>query len=404
MRQIIFFLFFLHQLTAIELGVDQFFRLPIASELKTKNIGLIVNQTSVNRSLDLTVSLFLKNGFKVKALFSPEHGFYGLERAGSSVGGSIYQGIPIYSLHGETRRPTKEMLKDLDVLIFDIQDIGVRSYTYVSTLFYAMEEAAKAGKKFIVLDRPNPLGGNLVDGVMLEDSLRSFVGYINVPYCHGMTIGELAKFFQTEYHIQIDLQIVPMKGWKRSMVFADTGLCWIPSSPYIPEGDTPFYYATTGLLGELGLVNIGIGYTQPFKMVGAPWIQAESFAGHLNDQKLPGVKFLAAQYKPFYGQFKEQICQGVLIRITDPKVFKPATTQMLLIGLLKSLYPAQFESVLKKTPKKSKELFCKCSGSNEVYKILEKEKYASWKLMGFHLQEREAFKLKRQNYLIPDYN
>jgi uncharacterized protein YbbC (DUF1343 family) len=296
------------------------------------------------------------------------------------------------------------MLKDLDVLIFDIQDIGVRSYTYASTLFYVMEEMAKLKKKLIVLDRPNPLGGIVVDGMMLDPAVRSFVGYVNVPYCHGMTIGELANFFNEEYQIGADLTVVPMQGWKRNMAFSETKLPWIPTSPYIPEPDTPFYYATTGLIGELGLASIGIGYTLPFKMVGAPWINGDELAAHLNAQKLPGVKFVSTHYKPFYGVFKSQLCHGVLIKITEPNNFKPASTQMLLLGILKSLYPKQFEEALKKVSKTSKDLFCKCSGSQEVFQILEKEKYASWKLIGFQSQEREAFILKRKKFLNPVYD
>jgi uncharacterized protein YbbC (DUF1343 family) len=194
-----------------------------------------------------------------------------------------------------------------------------------------------------------------------------------------------------------------MKDWKREMTFADTKLQWVPSSPYIPEADTPFYYATTGLIGELGIASIGIGYTLPFKMVGAPWIDADTFATHLNSQKLPGVFFVPTHYKPFYGQYKGSVCHGVLIKITDPKLYKPATTQMMLMGLLKSLYPKQFGEAMKKVSKNSKDLFCKCSGTGEIFKILEKEKYASWKLISFQNQEREAFVAKRKKYLKKEY-
>jgi uncharacterized protein YbbC (DUF1343 family) len=398
-----FFILSLFPCFGIELGVDQFFSHSVSTSVKDKNIGLIINQTSMNQKLEPTVSLFLKNKYKVVALYTPEHGLFGSHEAGEKVQSSLYQSIPVYSLYGETRRPTQKMLKDVDVIIYDIQDIGVRSYTYASTLYYVMEEAAKLKKKLIVLDRPNPLGGLLVDGMMLDPAFRSFVGYINVPYCHGMTIGELAEYFNHEYQIGLDLLVVPMKGWKRSMTYHDTKLSWIPSSPYIPEADTPFYYATTGLIGELGLASIGIGYTLPFKLVGAPWMDADVFASHLNSQKLPGVKFIPTHYKPFYGQYKGQLCHGVLIKIVDHKVFKPATTQMLLLGIVKSLYPQAFKDAIGKVSKNSKELFCKCSGTGEIFNILEKEKYASWKLIGFHAQEREAFLTKRKKYLISSY-
>ena len=214
------------------------------------------------------------------------------------------------------------MLKDVDILIYDIQDIGSRSYTYITTLFYVMEEAAKAQIPLIVLDRPNPINGLLVEGPMLNERWRSFIGYVNVPYCHGMTVGELALFFNAEYQIGCKLEVIQMQGWKRWMHFEDTGLAWVPTSPHIPEADTPLFYASTGIIGELGIVSIGIGYSLPFKVVGAPWIRAQEFATAMNAQRLPGVHFMPYHFKPFYGLYKEKQCQGVLIRITDPHVFK----------------------------------------------------------------------------------
>ena len=205
-----------------------------------------------------------KKGVFLKALFSPEHGLTGLAYSWEKVKDHKEDGIPVYSLHGETRRPTAAMLKDLDVLIYDIQDIGVRPYTYISTLFYSMEEAAKRHMQFVVLDRPNPINGHMIDGPMLEEQWRSYIGYINIPYCHGMTIGELAEYFNAEYKIGCNLKVVAMEGWSRDMTFKDTGLHWVPTSPHIPEAETPLFFATTGLIGELNIVNIGIGYTLPF--------------------------------------------------------------------------------------------------------------------------------------------
>jgi len=184
-------------------------------------------------------------------------------------------------------------------LLFDVQDIGTRSYTFISTLFYCMEEAAKASIPFIVLDRPNPMGGIVVDGPLLDEEWRSFLGYIKVPYCHGMTIAELALFFNEEYKVGCKLTVIPMRGWKRTMVFTQTGLPWMPTSPQIPEADTPFFYPATGLIGHCSIVNIGIGYTLPFKLVGAPWVEAEKFADALNQQKLPGVYFSLFITVPF---------------------------------------------------------------------------------------------------------
>jgi len=179
------------------------------------------------------------------------------------------------------------------------------------------------------------------------------LGYINVPYCHGMTVGELARFFNEEYKIRCNLHVIPMKGWKRHMTYQNTGLAWIPTSPYIPEPDTPFFYASTGILGSLGIVNIGIGYTLPFKVVGAPWIDADDFAAKLNAQKLPGVKFLPFHYQPYYGKFKGKHCEGVQIIITDPHRYRPLAVQYMLIGLLKSLYPSIFRESLAKIDQNS---------------------------------------------------
>jgi len=266
----------------------------------------------------------------------------------------------------------------------------------------AMEEAAKRSIPVIVLDRPNPINGLTIDGPMMEEKWRSFVGYINVPYCHGMTIGELAYFFNAEYKVGCKLTVIPMKGWKRSMSFADTGLTWMPTSPHIPEAETAFYYPTTGLLGELQMVSTGIGYTLPFKVIGAPWIDASLFAAKLNEQKYPGVYFLPFHYRPFFGRFELQNCQGVLIVVTDPKIYLPVTTQYLLIGILKSLYPQQFAKALKDSASRQ-EMFNKVNGTAEVYRIIKEEKYAAWQLRELHQSERIAFRLKRQKYLISTY-
>ena len=295
------------------------------------------------------------------------------------------------------------MLKKIDVLIYDIQDIGVRSYTYATTLFYVMEEAAKRKIPVIVLDRPNPINGMIVDGSMLEENWRSYIGYINVPYCHGMTIGELASFFNGEYKIGCRLKVIPMRGWKRRMSFKDTGLEWIPTSPHIPEADTPLYFASTGILGELDLVNHGVGYTLPFKVVGAPWIDAEEFAIKLNQQQLPGVKFLPFHYRPFYGSLKGQECHGVLIRVTDKLRYRPLSVQYLLLGMLKSLYPDRVKASLSGINTNKKELFCKANGNSEVLRILNEEQYAAWKMISYQKKERGDFEKVRAKYLISEY-
>lgn len=394
-------LFFALILTVMP-GVERFFTEERIASLEGKGVGLITNHTGVDRSMRPTVDLFFDHADKIRllAFFSPEHGLFGQHYAADAVADAKFKEIPVYSLHGKTRRPTAEMLAGIDVLVYDMQCIGVRAYTYATTLFYAMEEAAKAKIKVIVLDRPNPLGGLLVDGPMLDEKFRSFIGYINVPYCHGMTIGELARFFNEEYKVGCDLEVIPMKGWKRSMSFRETHLPWIPPSPNIPEPDTPFYSSSTGILGELHLLNIGVGYTLPFKIVGAPWIRATELAAALNKQKLPGVHFHPFHFRPFFGLYKGSDCEGVLIRITQPKIYRPLSVQYLILGVLKSLYPNE---VMKRIQEGSKDLFNKANGTDAIYDILVKEKFPAWKLIQFDKAARDAFLEIRQKYLLPEY-
>ena len=403
MRHLLFLLFAysLYADPIVSLGIDLFFKEGHISSLSGKKIGLIINQTSVNGQMIPFLTLLQEHDPKISvaAIFSPEHGLRGNCYASEKISHGEEGTIRVYSLHGDTRRPTAEMLKGIDVLIYDIQCIGVRSYTYSTTLFYIMEEAAKRGIPVIVLDRPNPINGLVVDGPMLEEGWRSFIGYVNVPYCHGMTIGELASLFNAEYNVGCKLQVIPMKGWKRSMSYRDTGLNWIPPSPNVPEPDTPLFCPMTGILGELHLVNIGIGFSLPFKVVGAPWIRSQEFADKLNAQKLPGVAFQPFHFRPFWGLYKGEDCEGILIRVTDPKVIRPLAVQYLILGMLKSLYPKEF---MKKVGdgKGAKDLFCKANGTSSIYDILAQEKYPAWKLIEFQSAERKEFLEKRKKYLL----
>ena len=392
---------------AVQVGVDCLFSPSYKELLQGKKIGLITNHTGIDSRGCSTIDLFKQYqkeyGYSLVALFAPEHGLRGDYHAEKSVADERdSDGIPVFSLHGVTRRPTSAMLKDISLLVFDIQDVGSRSYTYTSTLFYAMEEAAKAKIPVVVLDRPNPLGA-IVDGPMLEEKWRSFVGYVNVPYCHGMTVGELAQFFNGEYQVGCQLTVIPMKEWKRWMVFKETGLTWIPTSPQIPDAETAFFYPTTGLLGELQIVNIGVGYTLPFRVVGAPWINAEKLAQYLNEQKNPGVHFHPFHYTPFFGRFAGQSCHGVLIVLKAPSLYLPVTTQYALLAALKALYPAQFQNGLEGENEKRLKMFHTVNGTKEVYRILKEEPYVFWKLRAIHQKERSEYLRKRELYLISQY-
>jgi uncharacterized protein YbbC (DUF1343 family) len=396
MRILLFFLLPFALLAKIHLGVDQFFS--DCSHLAGKRVGLVINQTSKNKDGIPTLDLFIKDHrFPLKVLFAPEHGITGSAYAFEHISHGSHGDITLFSLHGETRRPSSAILSQVDLIIYDIQSIGSRSYTYETTLFYLMEEAAKMNKEVIVLDRPNPMGGLTVDGPMLDDPYRSYIGYIAVPYCHGMTIGELAKLFNKEYQIGCKLTVVPMKGWKRSMTYAETGLAWIPPSPNIPEPTTPFFYASTGILGELRAVSIGVGYTLPFKVVGAPWLENHSFCRHLNAQNLPGVQFHAMDFKPFFGSFKKEKCSGIYIQITDYKTYRPSTVQFLILGMLKSLYPEKFQSFFKNA---KVSLFEKAAGSHKILTLLQKEKYPFWPIFHSIQKDVEGFIPIRSKYLL----
>jgi uncharacterized protein YbbC (DUF1343 family) len=402
--KILIFLCYVAAAFTVELGTDQFAEQILNLGLKGKSIGLVTNHTGVSSKGVSTISLLEKNSdIKLAALFSPEHGLAGVEVAGKKIEGAKKDKLMVHSLHGDHRRPTDAMLKGLDAIVFDIQDVGVRGYTYISTLFYVMEAAAKKGILVIVLDRPNPMGGSVVNGTMLDPKWRSFIGYINVPYCHGMTIGELATFFNSEYEIGCKLSVVKMKGWKRSMTFRETALHWIPTSPNVPEADTPYFQAATGILGELGLVNIGVGYTLPFKVIGAPWIDGKKLADHLNNQKLKGVHFAPFSYKPFFGLYAKEECSGVLLQITDHASFMPVDVQFLILGALKSLYPKKVSAILKGVSKEKRDLFCKAVGNDTVLKLLESEETIAWKLIDMSQSESKGFVQKRQKYLFQEY-
>ncbi|HEV3272468.1 MAG TPA: DUF1343 domain-containing protein [Candidatus Methylacidiphilales bacterium] len=292
-------------------------------KLKGLRVGLITNATGIDSHGTSTVDLLRRApGVQLVALFGPEHGVYGSDWAGQYVESSTdpRTGLPVYSLYGPTKKPTPEMLKGIDVLVYDIQDIGCRSYTFISTLGLAMEAAGEAGIKFYVLDRPDPLNGNRVEGMMLDPKFRSFTCEWNIPYVYGLTPGELAYMIErTPGWIKKKpaLTIVSMTGWYRSMSWEDTGLMWVPTSPHIPTAETALNYVATGFLGEAGGVNHGIGYTLPFAVFGHPSFNSFALADQFNQMQIPGVLFEPVTFKPFYGAFKDQIVNGAQIYYTD---------------------------------------------------------------------------------------
>lgn len=346
-----------------------------------KKIGLITNQTGLNSAGENIITLLSNyKSTNLVALYGPEHGIDGKAKAGDYVKSYIHPSlnIPVYSLYGDTRKPTKDMLSNIDVLIFDIQDIGSRSYTYMSTLNYCMVAAAQYNKPIIVLDRPNPLGGEIVDGPILEDKYMTFVGVDNLPICHGMTAGELANFFNRK--ISADLTVIPMEGYSRDMIFQDTKLKWTQSSPYIPDIDSVFGYSATGL-GE----ETSIHQEDCFKWVGGTGINSDKYAKLLNDSNLPGVKFIA-ENKGSSG--------GVKLEITDYHKFNPAKTSIYTLTYAHSLNNF-------KVPKSDKTIvmFDKLMGTDRIGMYLE-QGYTPQQIEETYKVDLEEFKKERQKYLI----
>jgi len=314
--------------------------------LKGKRVGLITNPTGVDRTLKSSIDILHEAPeVTLTALYGPEHGVRGEYSAGEKV--TFYRdektGVPVYSLYGKTRKPTAEMLADVDVLVYDIQDIGCRSYTYISTMGKAMEAAAEHGKKFVVLDRPNPLGGHKIEGPLVEDGFYSLVSNFPIPYVYGLTCGEVADLVNREGYLEnsarCDLTVVPMKGWKRSMKFEDTKLPWVPSSPHIPHAYSAPYYVATGVLGELGVISEGVGYTLPFQVLAAEWLDAQKISDAMNARGLNGVTFRPLYFKPYYAKWQGKMLQGFQIHISDADQFNLMGLQFMFLEEVHKLHP-----------------------------------------------------------------
>lgn len=339
--------------------------------LQGKRIGLITNPTGVNRYLKSTIDILHDApNIQLVALYGPEHGVRGDIYAGAKVQDQKDEktGLPIFSLYGKTRKATKEMLRGIDALVYDIQDIGSRSFTFISTMGLAMEAAAENGIELIVLDRPNPLGGLHVEGNVVEDDCVSFVSQFRIPYIYGLTCGELAKMLNGERMlangVQCKLTVIKMKGWKRKMTFADTGFPWIASSPHIPQALTAWYYPTTGIVGELGYLSIGVGYTLPFQLFAASWIDAEELANAMNAQQMPGVTFRPIHLRPFYSTGKGEQLQGIQIHITNYKTVQLTPIQFVLMQEIARLYPEH--SVMEHANQQRFSMFDKVCGSKQI--------------------------------------
>lgn len=323
------------------LGVERLGE-PVAQELLAgKRVGLFTNQTGVDSNLRSSVDL-VQARYKLTGIFVPEHGLFGAVAAGETFAGSSYKNVPVHSLYGDTKRPTKAMLADIDTMLVDIQDVGIRHYTYFSSLAYIMQECAKEHKQVVVLDRPNPLGGAM-QGPVLKAGNESFIGLYQLPLRHGLTIGEFARFINAEQKINCDLAVVPMQGWKRNMLWQDTKLPWVLTSPLIPTQETALLYGVTGCIGDSNL-SVGVGTAKPFYFVGAPFVQAEVLQQKLNDAHISGVLFRAAAFTPRYGAYNGELTQGVEVYVTDERKVNVAELQFALYKALVELYPEQVNS------------------------------------------------------------
>ena len=379
------------------------------SGLEGRRVGLVTNPSGVDRYLKSTIDiLFEAPEVNLVALYGPEHGVRGDVYAGDKIADSRDEatGLPVYSLYGSTRKPTPEMLEGIDVMVYDIQDVGARSYTFISTLGLVMEACAAKDIEVMVLDRPNPLGGNKIEGCYVEQPFNSFVSQYRIPYVYGLTVGELAVLINEEglnrgqkgdqEPVKCRLTVVPMEGWTRDMLYEDTGLPWVLPSPNIPFKESPMYYASSGIMGELyGFMNIGIGYTLPFQIFGALWLDPEKLKERLESYELPGISFRTIWYKPYFGSLAGKLVKGLQFFFTDYENARLTDTQFYVMQAVAELYP----------DKKSFEvangigLFDKVCGTDYVRKEFVK-RYKVADVIEYWRKDEEEFREMSRQYHI----
>ena len=378
-------------------------------ELQGKRVGLVTNPSGVDRYLRSTVDiLFNAPGVNLVALYGPEHGVRGDVYAGGHVTDTKDEatGLPVYSLYGPTRKPTPQMLEGIDVMVYDIQDVGARSYTFISTLGLVMEACAAKGIEVVVLDRPNPLGGNKIEGCYVEQPFNSFVSQYRIPYVYGLTVGELAIMINEEglnrgqkgdqTPARCKLTVVPMEGWERDMLYEDTGLPWVLPSPNIPFKETPLYYAAAGICGELyGFMDIGVGYTLPFQTFGATWLDPEKLKSRLESYGLPGVSFRTIWYKPIAGSRKGELVKGLQFFFTDYEKSRVTETQFYVMQAVAELYPDKkaFEVIT------GYGLFDKVCGTDYVRKEFSK-RYKVADIVDYWRKDEASFRELSRQYHI----
>ena len=374
-----------------------------------RKVGLVTNPSGVDSNLNSTVDiLYNAPGVELVALYGPEHGVRGDVYAGDKINDSVdpATGLPVFSIYGATRKPTQEMLEGVEVMVYDIQDVGVRSYTFISSLGLVMEACAEKGIEVMVLDRPNPLGGQKIEGCYVEPGFFSFVSQYPIPYVYGLTVGELAVMINEENMnrgqkgdqnpAHCKLTVVPMEGWTRDMVYEDTGLPWVLPSPNIPFKDSPMYYASSGVCGELyGFLNIGVGYTLPFQVFGALWLDPERLKAKLESYDMLGVDFRTIWYKPFSGSLKGQLVKGLQFFFTDYEKARLTEVQFMVMQAINEIYPDKraFEMV------SGIGLFDKVCGTDQIRLEFMKD-YRFDSIKEYWRKDEAAFRELSQKYYI----
>ena len=377
--------------------------------LQGKRVGLVTNPSGVDSQLRSTIDiLYNAPGVNLVALYGPEHGVRGDVYAGGKVSDSkdAATGLPVYSLYGATRKPTQAMLEGIDVMVYDIQDVGVRSYTYISTLGLVMEACQEKGIEVMVLDRPNPLGGNKIEGCYVEPGFHSFVSQYKIPYVYGLTPAEVALLINAEglnrgqkgdqAPAKCKLSVIPMEGWTRDMVYEDTGLPWVLPSPNIPFKESPMYYAASGVCGELyGFMNIGVGYTLPFQLFGATWLDPVKLLKKVQSYGLDGVSFRTIWFKPFSGSQKGELVGGLQFFFTDYEKARITEVQFHIMQAVAELYPDKkaFEII------SGYGLFDKVCGTDYVRTTFSK-RYKVEDIIDYWRKDEESFRELSQKYHI----
>jgi len=378
----------------VTLGNEVFLR-DTWHELRGRCVGIVTNQTGVTAQLESVVDAIRRNPqICVKALYAPEHGLRGDQAAGAYVASYTDErtGLPVYSLYGATRRPSAAMLDGVDVLLFDIQDVGSRAYTYISTMAYVMQAAAAHGKDVWILDRPNPTAGNVVEGPVLDPKFSSFIGLYAIAMRHGMTVGELARMFNDRFAIGCTLKVVAMQRWRRSMFWPDTGLGWVQTSPNIPDWETTLVYPATGLIDDAGLNN-GTNFSKPFMYAGAYRLDGRRLADALNARPIPGIHFRAASWTPFAGFWAGKNLSGVELIVTDRPAFRSVETAVEILVAARHVAPGALTVHAANLDR--------AWGTDSLRRGLEAGSYADDILGGWESATRE-FEASRARYLLYD--